>query len=116
MQVNTENRAGVSIMKLSGELRSGDESRLSDELGRITESESHQLIVDLAEVRFISSAGLGALVSMAARANTLGGRVILAGASPFVQGVLDTTHLDRFFESAASVDDALALLGKSSPS
>lgn len=116
MQVNSENRAGVSIVKLSGELRSEDESRLSSELSRVTETESHQLVVDLAEVRFISSAGLGALVAIAARANTLGGRVILAGASPFVQGVLATTRLDRFFETAASVDDALALLRETKPS
>ena len=65
------------------------------------------VVLDLSQSKFISSHGIGYLVSLAAHANTNSSRVILAACSPFVSIVLTRCKLDRFFETADSVDAAV---------
>jgi hypothetical protein len=55
------------------------------------------------------------LVLLVTDANTKNSRVILAAPTSFVDGVFRVSHLDRFFEIAESVADAVNKLGTSSP-
>ena len=65
------------------------------------------VVLDLSQAKFISSHGIGHLVSLAAHANTNSSRVILAACSPFVAIVLTRCKLDGFFEMAESVEAAV---------
>ncbi|MBK8913448.1 MAG: STAS domain-containing protein [Phycisphaerales bacterium] len=98
----------VQIVKLPGDLRDGD--CLSDLFSAVTGA-STRLVLDLSDVTFVSSAGLGALVRLVAYANTLEARVALAAPSPFVANLLQVTHLSRFFEIHAGVEAAAAAIG-----
>ena len=68
-------------------------------------------IIDLAEVAFIASLGIGMLVAIAKsmQAHHVG-VVILTGASP-VKHVLELTHLGSLFPIVATRDEALGALG-----
>ncbi len=55
-------------------------------------------IIDLAEVEFIDSSGLGALVTALKSARRLGCRLVLCHPSPTVKLILEITQLDRVFE------------------
>lgn len=102
-------RTGAAqIVKLSGDLRDGE--CLADLFSAVTGA-STRLVLDLSDVSFVSSAGLGALVRLVAYANTLEARVALAAPSPFVANLLDVTHLNRFFEIHPSADAAAAAVG-----
>ena len=63
------------------------------------------LVVDLAEVRFMDSSGLGALV---AALKKMGGdsAVTLAGAQPAVNDLFELTSMDKLFNIVPSVSDA----------
>jgi anti-anti-sigma factor len=74
------------------------------------EEHGTRLVLDLSKSDRITSAGLGYLVQLVANANTNGGRVILAGCTPFVSTVLSHTKLDSFFETAESVSEAAGLV------
>ena len=65
------------------------------------------VVLDLSQAKFISSHGIGHLVTLAAHANSSSSRVILAACSPFVSIVLTRCKLDAFFETADSIDDAV---------
>jgi anti-anti-sigma factor len=65
------------------------------------------VVLDLSQAKFISSHGIGHLVSLAAHANTNSSRVILAACSPFVSIVLTRCKQGTFFETADSVDAAV---------
>ena len=63
------------------------------------------LVVDLAEVRFMDSSGLGSLV---AALKKLGGSqgVVLAGAQPAVKDLFELTSMDKLFKIVPTVNDA----------
>jgi anti-anti-sigma factor len=68
------------------------------------------VVLDLAGVPFVNSAGLGDLVRLVAQANVQEARVILASPSAYLGGVLELTKLDRFFETSPTVAEAVQRL------
>jgi anti-sigma B factor antagonist len=68
------------------------------------------LIVDLNRVTFIDSAGLGALVGAARRADAHGGSLHAVCARPQTRKLLWLTGVDRRIPLAATVDGALMFL------
>jgi anti-anti-sigma factor len=66
-----------------------------------------RLILDLSQSNFITSKGLGQMVSLAVHANTNSSRVILAGCTPFVSVVMDRSKLSLFFEIVENAPTAI---------
>ncbi|MFW8635920.1 STAS domain-containing protein [Cribrihabitans pelagius] len=70
-----------------------------------TESGPERVILDLSEVQFIDSSGLGAIV--AAMKQLDGGRRLdLAGLTPMVEKVFRLTRMDTVFNLYASLGEA----------
>ncbi len=110
MTVTIEERDGIHVVKLSGELTGGHEGDFVEAVTNLFSGPRTQVLIDLADVPFMNSTGLSELVRVAAQANIQEGRIILANLSPFVAGVMQTTQLERFFEICPTVEDALAKL------
>ncbi|AZV79839.1 anti-sigma factor antagonist [Parasedimentitalea marina] len=72
-----------------------------------TESGASRVILDLSEVQFIDSSGLGAIV---AAMKQLGSnrKLDLAGLSPMVEKVFRLTRMDTVFDLYASLNEATA--------
>src|SRR5262245_33084587 len=68
---------------------------------------SSHLILDLAQVNFIDSSGLGVLVPARRDARSLGGSVCLVQPPPVVQKILIGTQLQQSFTVFSTLDDAL---------
>ncbi len=66
-----------------------------------------KMILDLSKARRINSAGLGHLVILASRANANASRVVLANCSPFLSVILQQSKLDKFFDVAESLPEAV---------
>ena len=87
---------GVAVVRVTGEVDVASCGVLRDGLLRIVTDEAFGgLVVNLAGVRFIDSAGVGVLVGVwrAVRATT--GRLALAAPSPQARRVLDTAGLTK---------------------
>lgn len=56
------------------------------------------LRLDLADVSFVDSSGLGALLGIKKQQDRGGGRLVLVHSSPAVQRVIAITRLDRVFD------------------
>lgn len=108
MKIDIENRGGISIVRVAGQMRG--EADLAKATDPLIERRGARVIIDMSAVDFVGSAGLGELVRITAQANTQGARVVLAAVSPFVQGVLEMTQLHKFFETHPSVDEAATAL------
>ena len=65
-------------------------------------------VVDLREVSFVDSAGLGALVRLYKRVRIGEGDVRLARVSPNIMQILELTRLNRVFDIFASPEQAAA--------
>ncbi|GAB6067206.1 STAS domain-containing protein [Methylothermus subterraneus] len=106
MQIETEKQKGWTILRLR---EPRVDAHLSDALKefflKLLESGEKRLLVDLTEVRFIDSSGLGALLSGYKNANLHQGTLALAGLQPRVKEMFELTRLNRVFEVYGSVDE-----------
>jgi anti-sigma B factor antagonist len=66
------------------------------------------LVLDLTNLDFVDSTGLGVLVGTHRRLRDAGGEMRLAGASARIQRVLSVTGLDQVFSTFPTVGDAVA--------
>ncbi len=104
---------GTVIFRLSGPFTARDMygSLSPNELRNTFESEvggdPHTLhILDLTDVPYVDSAGLGMLVSHYVRCQDRGVRLVAAGVSARVIQLFEMTKVDEFFPRVASVEEA----------
>jgi len=71
-------------------------------------ADGSRLILDLADSQRIDSQGVSNLVTLVAHANTNSSRVIFCNLQPYVATVLAVTKLDKFFDVAPTLDEAVA--------
>ncbi|MBZ5638500.1 MAG: STAS domain-containing protein [Acidobacteriia bacterium] len=85
---------GVVSVALAGSLcGDGSTKVLLDAIHEIEARGSPRLVLDLAKLERIDSAGLGAVASVYVSVTRVSGKLVLAGASPRVQALLSTTML-----------------------
>jgi anti-sigma B factor antagonist len=106
-----ENRSGVYVVRAADDKARGNERGLVEIITPLLDADGVRIVIDLSQVKFINSSDLGDLVRVTAQANQQKSRVVLAGPSAFVAGVLETTQLHRFFSVFAGVEAAIAALG-----
>jgi len=86
----------VPVVKVAGELDMSTAPDLSDVLdGLVAEP---KVVVDLAELEFIDSTGLSALLGAHRAMQARGGVLELRSPQPMVVSVVETTGLDAVFE------------------
>jgi anti-sigma B factor antagonist len=73
------------------------------------------LLIDLSNVPFMDSAGLGALIGGIRRTRESGGEVAVACGRPTLTRLLHTTGFDRLVPVEETVDAAAAVLTTSAP-
>jgi anti-sigma B factor antagonist len=108
MNVSTEINKGVVIIFVKEErLDAHNSEELKAELNRIFEGGNRDIVVDLKQVRFIDSSGLGVLVSGFKNASTRQGTLKLSALQAQVKSMFELTRLHRVFDIFSSADDAL---------
>lgn len=80
---------------------------LKIEMNRLFEGGTKDLLVDLKEVRFIDSSGLGVLVSGFKNASTHQGSIKLCSLQTQVKSMFELTRLHRVFDIYQTMDEAL---------
>ncbi len=108
MQLKTSMRkqGPTVIVDCGGRIVFGEEcTQLRDQVKEAM-NESKQIVVNLAEVSYIDSSGVGTLAGLHASAKAGGATLKLAALSPRVKDVLVITKLGTIFEIYDTVDDA----------
>jgi len=101
--------SGVTVLKLSGRIALGQESeQLRREIKSLLAEGKNQILIDLADVTHVDSAGLGTLVSGLTSVQNVGGRMKLANLTKRFHDLLSITKLVTVFEVFDSVDAGLA--------
>ena len=99
---------GVAIVDLKGKITLGDGSGvLRETVKSLAAKGERNILLNLAEVSYIDSAGLGEMVGSYVTASTQGGSIKLLDAQKRVRDVLQITKLYTVFE--AFTDEAAAL-------
>lgn len=108
MRMDVEDRGDWTVLRLSGELTQAVDDEFTQRVVGLIDAGQRRVVLDAGELAFVSSAGLAALVRVAAHCNSHSGRLLIANPSLFVGEVLRTTRLDKFFELFPTVAAALA--------
>ena len=98
LRMSTRQVAGVLVLDCSGRVLFGEESAsLRDTVKKLLD-QSPKLEMNLREVNYIDSGGLGTLVSLYTTARNAGGAMKLASVSRNVGDLLQLTKLHTIFE------------------
>jgi len=92
-----------------GELDAYTVSAFRESLGDIASHE--RVVIDLSDVPFMDSAGLGALIGGIRRTREQGGEVAVACSRPTLTKLLHTTGFDRIVPVTETLDAAVAAVG-----
>lgn len=108
LKIETKTAEGVAVVHCAGRIVFGDEATsLRNELKKVLGT-SKKVILNLGEVTYIDSGGLGTLVGVYSSARAAGADIKLAGLGQRVRDVLQITKLVTVFEVYDTEQKALA--------
>lgn len=107
MNLKQEIAKDIVILLVKEErLDAHNSDQLKQELGRLFEEGKTKVVVDLKDVRFIDSSGLGALVSGFKNASSRQAGFKLSSLQSQVKSMFELTRLHRVFDIYTTVDEA----------
>jgi anti-sigma B factor antagonist len=107
VQVATENRGDAAVVALDGTI---DGSSVGDAQAKILPqiAPGCRLVLDMANLEYMSSAGLRMLLLIFRQVTGQGGKVALAGLSEEIRDTMSLTGFLDFFTTTETVEEALA--------
>lgn len=113
MNFGQEIKSNTLILRISGDLIGEDTgARLID---AVSDALSHKVaacIIDISELRYINSSGIGVLITILTKFRNKGGDVYLMKPSDNVKKLLVITKLNAIFQVVQSEEEAIALSKK----
>jgi anti-sigma B factor antagonist len=100
--------SGWGVLEVKGEVDLYTSPQLRDKVTELIEQGQSRLVIDLTDVGFMDSSGLGVLVTALKRARERDGALALVCPEGSVHKVLTITGLDRVFPIYGSVGEASA--------
>ena len=107
LKLSTRMVDGVTVVDCAGRIVFGDESALLRDTVRKLIGENSRIVLNLADISYIDSGGLGTLVALYTTARNAGGAVKLANLTQRVGDLLQVTKLVTTFEVFDSEKEAV---------
>ena len=108
LQVGVERHERAVVVKLVGSAKMDLADDLRERLCDLVETSVGPLIIDLSELEFVSSIGLGAIIAAHLRCRHHDCEVKLVAPQQRILGILERTRLTKLFTIYDSVEAALA--------
>lgn len=109
MNFAQEIKSNALILRISGDLIGEDTGSRLVEV--VNEAVSHQVkicVIDISELRYINSSGIGVLITILTKFRNKGGEVYLMKPSENVKKLLAITKLNAIFQIIQSADEVIA--------
>lgn len=108
MNIKTNETDTAVIIKLEGEMMLGYEANdFHETIRSAIEKGKINIVVDLSEVKFITSWGIGILIYAYTTTTNAGGKFKLASIPKIVKDTFNKVKIDSIFPQYESVDSAL---------
>ncbi len=108
MKIQLKMSNDVVVIKLQGEMVGGpDASLLSEKLHDLIAEEKLKIAVDMSDVRWMNSSGLGILIGGLNTMRNAQGDLKLFGVTEKPRHLLKITQLDKVFDICESEDKAI---------
>jgi anti-sigma B factor antagonist len=107
MDITERAENDVTVFVLAGRIDTQGAVEMDNALQAAVSQGKHKMVLDMGEVRYISSAGLRTLADVLTKNKRANGDLKLAALSPRVRRVLEIIGFDNFFSIHDTVQDAL---------
>ncbi|MBE2279141.1 MAG: STAS domain-containing protein [Ignavibacteriaceae bacterium] len=108
MKVKVTERYEAVVLELKGNVMGGPEAaEFADTVKKLLSEGKNKIVLDLSDVKFMNSSGLGMLISSLTTVTNGGGKLKLACVGEKINSLLMITKLITIFESYDSVDLAI---------
>ena len=108
MKYKEQEVLGVEVIEIVGKLEGGPgASEFQDMIASKIEENKNQFVIDLHDVKFVNSTGIGILIRAFTTLKNASGDMKLAAVTDKVTGVLSITKLNTIFKFYDTVNDAV---------
>lgn len=113
MKIEQRTAGDVAIVKITGDitLNKGGDVLLKDKVQSLIQQGQKHILLDLSDVSYVDSAGLGELVQAYATTKNRGGALKLLNVTKRLEDLLVVTKLLTVFDTFDAEADALASFG-----
>jgi len=113
LKINIRETANAAILDMMGRVTLGDGlADLRDSIREALAGDQKNILLNLAEVDYIDSSGLGQLIGSYATVTSRGGQMKLLNLQKRVNDLMQVTKLLTVFETYTSEAEALKSFGK----
>jgi anti-sigma B factor antagonist len=109
--IDRASRDGISILRVSGRLDAKNAQQLMSACHEARSGGSRRVIVNLADITFVASSGIGTLLALTEEFREAGGSIHLVSLSDAVTSVVELLNLSQFLNIGSSEQGALETIG-----
>jgi anti-sigma B factor antagonist len=108
MSHSSYEKNGTTVITLSGKIMGGPEAgQINDQIHALIDQGKKKIIIDLHEVEWMNSSGLGILIGAMTTLKNNGGTLSLTNVSDRIMNLLKITKLKNVFSIHSDVDTAI---------
>jgi anti-sigma B factor antagonist len=111
MDIDVSQTGGVTLVMPRGDLDLSTADQVKRTLSQLIDRGQSKLVLDLGNVAYIDSSGLGALVAAMKQARAVGGNLRLCGLQDDVRSILEMTRLIKVITVHSDRQEAVASWG-----
>ena len=103
-----ESDAGIVVLNLSGKIMGGEETTLfHGKLHEYIQAGKNKFVIDLKNVEWMNSVGLGMLISALTTMKNNEGQMRLVNVTENIESLLTITRLVTIFQTHDTIEDAI---------
>ena len=107
LRLEVERRDRAVVIRVVGSVDMTDTDEFAGKLAELTAAQTPVIVLDLSDMEFICSQGLGCIITAHLKGRHYQGLVLLVNPQPAVYELFQTTRLTHLFPVFESVDAAL---------
>jgi anti-sigma B factor antagonist/stage II sporulation protein AA (anti-sigma F factor antagonist) len=107
IDLQEEKKGNVTILKFKGRLDAITSPKIEKRVFESINNGQHQILLNFAEVDYLSSAGMRMLLATTKKLKSLSGKLVLCSVNPSVMDILRMSGFDHVLEITADQEMAL---------
>ncbi|GHV77223.1 anti-sigma factor antagonist [Spirochaetia bacterium] len=111
MELRIRKSQEIYIIDVQGELDLYNAYKFKELLTKMLEKKIERFIINLDEVEYIDSSGIGALIYISSAVKKSNLKLAITNIHGSVQKVMELTKLTGYFPIAATLDEAMKMVG-----
>lgn len=112
VNIEKENKEGIHFIRVEGDIDAGSSIHLDSAFKEAIDNSESKIAVDLSNLNYISSAGLGVFVSYLAEFETKGISLTIFSVQEAVRQVFEILGLEKLIAVVDKESDAIAALNE----